>query len=79
MPEGHAVSAASRKVAELVRAFTSGISERELVVEAKRQFGTLPEQRLVKLVAEAVRGGLLIASGDLLLPAALQESDERRR
>jgi hypothetical protein len=45
MPEGQTVSAASRKVAELVRAFTSGISERELVVEAKRQFGTLPEQR----------------------------------
>lgn len=73
MPEGQTVSAASRKVAELVRAFSSGISERELVVEAKRQFGTLPEQRLVKLVAEAVRGGLLIASGDLLLPVAPQE------
>ncbi|MFF0200615.1 DEAD/DEAH box helicase [Streptomyces sp. NPDC005017] len=73
MPEGQTVSAASRRVAELVRAFSSGISERELVVEAKRQFGALPEQRLVKLVAEAVRGGLLIASGDLLLPVAPQE------
>ncbi|MFF9525168.1 DEAD/DEAH box helicase [Streptomyces achromogenes] len=74
MPEGQTVSAASRKVAELVRAFSSGISERELLVEAKRQFGALPEQRLVKLVAEAVRGGLLIASGGLLLPAAPQAS-----
>ncbi|UNZ20557.1 DEAD/DEAH box helicase [Streptomyces sp. 891-h] len=74
MPEGQAVSAASRKVAELVRAFPSGISERDLAVEAKRQFGRLPEQRLVKLVAEAVRGGLLIASGGRLLPAAPQES-----
>ncbi|MFE9795681.1 hypothetical protein ACFYRL_28565 [Streptomyces goshikiensis] len=73
MPDGQTVSAASRNVAELVRAFPSGISERELVVEAKRQFGRLPEQRVVKLIAEAVRGGLLITSGDRLLLAAPQE------
>ncbi|MEU0990884.1 DEAD/DEAH box helicase [Streptomyces sp. NPDC005953] len=73
MPEGQTVSAASRRVAELVRAFSSGVSERELVAEAKRQFGRLPEQRLVKLIAEAVRGGLLITSGDRLLLATPQE------
>ncbi len=67
------VSAASRKVADLVCAFSSGISERDLVIEAKRQFGGVPEQRLVKLVAEAVDGGLLIARGGRLLPAAPPE------
>ncbi|MFJ6995379.1 DEAD/DEAH box helicase [Streptomyces sp. NPDC003090] len=73
MSEEQTVSAASRKVVELVRAYSSGITERQLVVEAKKQFSGVPEQRVVKLVAEAVRGGLLIASGDRLLPAVPSE------
>ncbi|MGW2799531.1 DEAD/DEAH box helicase [Streptomyces sp. NPDC001269] len=73
MTDTQRVSVAARKIADLVRAFPSGISERDLVVEAARQFTRLPEQRLVKLVAEAVEGGLLVTSGGLLMTAASSE------
>ncbi|QCD59329.1 hypothetical protein CEB94_34415 [Streptomyces hawaiiensis] len=74
MADEQVVSVAARKIADLVRAFPSGISERDLVVEATRQFKRLPEQRLAKLVTEAVDGGLLIASDGRLMPAVPSES-----
>ncbi|MFC9096926.1 DEAD/DEAH box helicase [Streptomyces sp. NPDC057072] len=70
MAEEQGVSAAARKIADLVRVFPSGISERELIAEATRQFRRLPGQRLAKLVTEAVDGGLLIASDGRLMLAA---------
>ncbi|CAL9292613.1 DEAD/DEAH box helicase [Streptomyces sp. SudanB52_2052] len=73
MADEQVVSAAARKIADVVCAFPSGISERDLVVEATRQFGRLPEQRLIKLISEAVGGGLLIVSDGRLTPAALSE------
>ncbi|MFF8946707.1 DEAD/DEAH box helicase [Streptomyces sp. NPDC014864] len=75
MVGGQGVSAAARKIVDLVRAFPSGISERDLVVEATKQFRGLPEQRLVKLVAEAVEGGLLVASGGRFLPVLALERE----
>lgn len=59
------VSAAARKLAGLVKLFPSGISESDLAAEASRHFRTPPE-RLAKLVAEAVGGGLLTISGGLV-------------
>ncbi|GAA2463287.1 hypothetical protein [Streptomyces macrosporus] len=67
------VSAAARRIADLVRTFPSGISERELAAEAAQQFRMLPEQRLAKLVTEAVDGGLLTVSDGRLMSTALPE------
>ncbi|MEU5425271.1 DEAD/DEAH box helicase [Streptomyces olivoreticuli] len=70
MAEEQTVSAAARKIVDLVRAFPSGISERDLAAEATRRFRGLPEQRLAKLVTEAVDVGLLSTSSGRLLHAA---------
>ncbi|MFF4215758.1 DEAD/DEAH box helicase [Streptomyces nondiastaticus] len=73
MAEEQVVSAAARKIADLVGMFPPGISERDLVAEAAVRFSTLPPQRLPKLVAEAVRGGLLIIADGRILPVAPPE------
>ncbi|HEX5534255.1 MAG TPA: DEAD/DEAH box helicase [Actinomycetales bacterium] len=68
------VSAAARKIADLVRAHESGIAEPDLFSEATRAFRVLPRQRLAGLLTEAVGGGLLIVSDDGLFRAASQSS-----
>lgn len=67
------VSAAARRIVELVRDLPSGILERDLVTEATRRFRGLPEQRLAKLIAEAVAGGLLRVDGHRLISVVQQE------
>ncbi|MBB1257857.1 DEAD/DEAH box helicase [Streptomyces alkaliterrae] len=79
MPERPAVSPPSLKIVELARALSNGTSERDLLAEARKQFGTLPEQRFRKLVAEAVGGGLLTVSADGLVTVAPHEAEAPAR
>ncbi|MGV9559400.1 DEAD/DEAH box helicase [Streptomyces sp. NPDC003522] len=74
MSEMRMISAAARKIVDLVRDFPSGISERDLATEATRRFRGLPEQRLARLVAEAVGKGLLIVADARLMSAASPET-----
>lgn len=79
MGERPTVSGAARKMVELVRAFPSGITQSGLVEEAGRRFRGVPEQRLAKLVAEAVDGGLLVLSEGRLACTATQEPSSPAR
>ncbi|GAA1011316.1 hypothetical protein GCM10009564_31850 [Streptomyces thermogriseus] len=69
------ISAAARRIVDLVRAHKAGITEQDLLLEATRAFG-LPRQRLVRLLTEAIDGGLLIASGDGLLRAVPHHAED---
>lgn len=60
MGSGPAASGTARKSAEFVLAFPAGITQRDLADEANRRLGRVREQRLAKLVAEVVEGGLLV-------------------
>lgn len=68
-----AVSAAARQIAQLVADLPPGISRRELAAEATGRFPGLPEQRLAKLITEAVAGGLLREDDDRLIPVVQPE------
>ncbi|MFF6888433.1 DEAD/DEAH box helicase [Streptomyces sp. NPDC012421] len=52
------------------------MSRQDLVAEATGRFPTLPEQRVAKLIAEAVAGGVLRTDGDRLLPVSPTETAE---
>lgn len=63
MIEKRQVSAASRKIVELVRAHPHGIAQATLRAEVKARFPSFPLARLDVLVTEAVEAGLLEVSG----------------
>lgn len=73
MIEKRQVSAASRKIVELVRAHPQGIERAALPVEVKAWFPSFPLARLDVLVAEAAAAGLLEASGTRVSTPASEE------
>ncbi|WP_064273242.1 DEAD/DEAH box helicase [Streptomyces sp. RTd22] len=62
------VTAAVRKVVEIVAGYPAGVTWDELASETRRRSGT-PEQRLARLIGQAVQAGLLREESGVLLAA----------